>query len=234
MKAGAEGARRKPNLSGKRTERVPDVCGRSSAVCSLELLVKTTGSFLLCKNSMQREKQHGYLTQNRADHQHVPVRLCADHPAARRGSVFHHPHAVRAGALLRRGLAALLRRVQSQRREAQIRHELVPGAGDGCRGAGRHRQHRRRLRCDPHRRPRCDLLDVVHRILRHGDDLCRGGARAGDACGRAGRHGPRRPGVLHQARIPERLRQVPGRFLRGRDHSGARLHGLHGAVQLHW
>lgn len=42
-----------------------------------------------------------------------------------------------------------------------------------------------RLRRDPHRRPRRDLLDVVHRILRHGDDLCRGGARTGDPRGRA-------------------------------------------------
>ena len=35
------------------------------------------------------------------------------------------------------------------------------GAGNivGC-GAGRHRQHRRRLRRDPHRRSRRDLLDV--------------------------------------------------------------------------
>ena len=47
------------------------------------------------------------------------------------------------------------------------------------------RQHRRRLRRDPHRRSRRDLLDVVHRILRHGDDLCRGGARTGDPRGRA-------------------------------------------------
>ena len=184
-KTGAEGVRRKPNLSGKRTERVPDLCGCSGAVCSLELLVRSTGSFLLCKKSMQREKQHGNFTQNRADCQHVPVRLCAGHPAHWCGSVFHDPHEVCAGALLRRGLAALLRRVQSQRRKAQGRHELVPGTGDGGCGAGRHRQHRRRLRRDPHRRSRRDLLDVVHRIFRHGDDLCRGGARAGDPRGRA-------------------------------------------------
>ena len=114
-KTGAEGVRRKPNLSGKRTERVPDLCGCSGAVCSLELLVRSTGSFLLCKKSMQREKQHGNFTQNRADRQHVPVRLCAGHPAHWCGPVFHHPHEGRAGALLRRGLAALLRRVQSQR-----------------------------------------------------------------------------------------------------------------------
>ena len=89
------------------------------------------GGFLLCKNSMQREKQHGYLTQNRADHQHVPVRLCADHPAPRRGSVFHHPHEVRAGALLWRGYAQRVRQDQPARWKAGERTQLVPGTRDG-------------------------------------------------------------------------------------------------------
>ena len=40
----------------------------------------------------------------------------------------------------------------------------------------RHRQHRWRLRCHLDRRSRRHLLDVGHRLLRHGDHLCRGHA----------------------------------------------------------
>ena len=52
------------------------------------------------------------------------------------------------------------------------------------RGAGRHRQHRRRVRRDFDRRPRRDFLDVGHRLFRHGDHLCRGDARADHPAGR--------------------------------------------------
>ena len=48
-------------------------------------------------------------------------------------------------------------------------------------GAGRHRQYRRRVRRDPHRRPRRHLLDVGHRLPRHGDHLRGSHARAGNA-----------------------------------------------------
>ena len=41
------------------------------------------------------------------------------------------------------------------------------------------------------------------------------------------------PRLLHHHRVQGRLRQVPGRLLRCVHHSGAGLHGLHGAVQLH-
>ena len=39
---------------------------------------------------------------------------------------------------------------------------------------GGHRQYRGCLRRHPHRRPRRNLLDVDHRLLRHGHHLCRG------------------------------------------------------------
>ena len=48
-----------------------------------------------------------------------------------------------------------------------------------------------------------------------------------------GRQHQGRPGVLHHHRVQGRLRQVPGGLLRRGHHSGAGLHGLHGAVQLH-
>ena len=77
------------------------------------------------------------------------------------------------------------------------RLEFVPGAGHRGRRAGRHGQYHRRVRCDFDRRPRRDLLDVDHRVLRHGDHLCRGGSGTGDACRRSRRLCPRRPRVLY-------------------------------------
>ena len=57
---------------------------------------------------------------------------------------------------------------------------FLPGAGHGHRRPGGHGQHRGRVRRDPHRRPRRDLLDVDHRLLRHGHHLRRGHAGTKD------------------------------------------------------
>ena len=56
------------------------------------------------------------------------------------------------------------------------RYELLPGAGHRHRRSGGYRQHRRRFRRYPDRRPRRHLLDVGHRLLRHGYHLRRGHA----------------------------------------------------------
>ena len=55
------------------------------------------------------------------------------------------------------------------------------------------------LRRYPPRWSRRHLLDVDHRLLRHGYHLCGSGAGAGDPCGQCGRQRPRRPSLLHQA-----------------------------------
>ena len=84
------------------------------------------------------------------------------------------------------------------------------------------------------RRPRRDLLDVDHRLLRHGDDLRRGRPCAEDTRpSELTAQSPAAPCTTSSKAFHERLRQVPRGLLRRRHHPRARLHGQHGAVQLH-
>ncbi len=165
--------------------------------------------------------------------QHIPFQLRSRLSAHRRRTVVLDPHALRAGALLRRGHAPRVRKSHAPRRKARERDELLSGARYRHRRTGRHRQHRRRVRRDPDRRPRRDFLDVGHRLFRHGDHLCRGDARADHPADRQRRRDPRRPGLLHHDRLQGRLRKIPRGLLRCRHHPCARLYGMHGAVQLH-
>ena len=86
-----------------------------------------------------------------------------------------------AGPSLQGGLEQRVRQPQSPRRKAGERHELLPGARHRHCGVGRHRHYRRSVRRDPHRRPRRHLLNVGHRLPRHGDHLRGSHARAGNA-----------------------------------------------------
>ena len=115
--------------------------------------------------------------------QRVPFQLCSCLSAHRRRAVVLDPHALCAGALLRRWYAPRVRQSHASRREAQERHELLSGARHRHRRTGRHGKHRRRVRRYPDRRPRRDFLDVGHRLFRHGDHLRRGDARADHPAG---------------------------------------------------
>ena len=72
------------------------------------------------------------------------------------------------------------------------------------------------------------LLPEAQRTHLRGSD-----ARAGDAHRRARRHDQGRSCLLHYDSLQGEIRQVSRGLLRRRHHAGARLHGLHGAVQLH-
>ena len=104
--------------------------------------------------------------------QRVSVQLHSGVPAHRRGSVVHRPHRLCADPLFRRGYAQGVRQPVSQRRQAVQRHDLLPGPGHCHRRPGGNRQHRGRLRRHSHRWSRRHLLDVGHRLLRHGYHLC--------------------------------------------------------------
>ena len=130
-------------------------------------------------NLMEGEKEDdgGFY---RAGHtgQRLSVELGAAGPAGRHRVVFHAAPALCAGAPLWRRHAAAVRRVQPARQGCrQGRHELVPGADDGCRGPGRHRQHHGLRDRAGQRRAGGAVLGVGIGVSGHGDDLCR--SRAG-------------------------------------------------------
>ena len=75
--------------------------------------------------------------------------------------------------------------------------ELVSGPCNGNSCAGRYRQHRRRMRRDPRRRPGRYLLDVDNRLLRHEHDLRRGCPCSENTRCQSRRNRRRRPCLLY-------------------------------------
>ena len=141
------------------------------------------------------------------------------------------PDLCRYGASVRD--AGGVRGVQYAGRQAEGGPVLLSGPDHCHRRSGGYRQHHWRLRCHPAGRAGGHLLDVDHRLFRHGHHLRRGGVGAGDPPGGRGRQRQRRAGVLYQAGLSGEVRHVfSGLFRRGTD-LGAGLHGVHGAVQLH-
>ena len=108
---------------------------------------------------------------HRCKHQQLPVQLHPGLPAHCGGPVVLHPDPLRSGALLRRGHAEGIRQPDPAGQKACQRHELLPGPGHRHRRSGGHRQHRGLRRSHPHRRTGGHLLDVDHRLLRHGHHL---------------------------------------------------------------
>ena len=177
----AEGARRQPNLSGKRTEGFPFPKRESAYVCFLWSCCFVQQLFFVWLKDFRGErKKNGHHSQHRAENQLLPVRLHPDRAADRHRPAVHHQDPLCAGPLLRRRDAGGLQEVQHERRQEPQRPQLLPGADYRHRRPGGHRQHCRRLRRHPHRWPRRHLLDVDHRLLRHGHHLCRGSAGPGD------------------------------------------------------
>ena len=156
----------------------------SETAYSLEL-PKSGSFFYLSKEDPAHVHRHRKRALPRGMRsQRVSIQLCSRLSSHRRRALVLDPHALCAGALLRRGYAPRVRQSHAPRREARERHELLSGARHRHCRAGRHRQYRRRVRRDFDRRPRCDFLDVGHRLFRHGDHLCRGDARADHPAGR--------------------------------------------------
>ena len=90
----------------------------------------------------------------------------------------HHPHPLRPGPQIRRGLAAAVRQLSAStaRRPARSGMSSFQARGHRHRRPGGHRQHHRLRHRHDLRRPRRHLLDVGVGLLRHGHHLRRGGA----------------------------------------------------------
>ena len=145
----------------------------------------------------EERNKYGHITATGTDGQRLSVRLHPDRHAGGLRPVLQHPDPLRPGALLGRGYAPRLRRLLPAGRQAVRRNELLPGSGYRRGRPGGYWQHRRRLRRHPGGWPWRPVLDVDHRVLRHGHHLLRSGLGPGNPCGRRGRQRGGRPRLLH-------------------------------------
>ena len=150
----AEGAR----SGSTESLRPKDRAGKARCICAVVLsgVAESTAALFYFVGRK-------YNASPGSDDQCVSIRLHSYHSSGRDGAVLHLQDPLRTGTVLQGRLEGGLWKRQASRRQAVERPELLPGAGHGGRGAGRHRQHRRRLRRDPGRRPRSISRRSWHR-----------------------------------------------------------------------
>ena len=153
-------SRRISQAKGRIIDRCRALC---LALCTVGRRVDPPRRYFVANFGQERI----YHASIRSNCQQLSGRLHSDHPADRHGHLLHCVYTLRTDPLFWGRDEEGLRQLLPARRKTTWRHQLLPGPDHRHRRPGRHRQYRRRLRCDPDRRPGSDLLDVDHCLSRY-------------------------------------------------------------------